>query len=78
MPEVDEYLKFAASNFKQAEEHLEDAECSLHTLVERLDDCLELLRQIPHDELLFLLEQQDGFVPENRPVKTKELHPVSS
>ena len=78
MPEIDEYLKLAASKFKQAEEHLEDAEYSLHTLAERLDNCLKLIRQIPHDELLFLLEQQDGFVPENRPVKTKELHPVSS
>ena len=77
MPEIDEYLKRAASNFKQAEEYLEDAECSLHTLAERLDNCLKLLRQIPHDELL-LLEQPDVFVPDSRPVEIKELHLVSS
>ena len=53
MPEVDEYLKLSASKLKSAEVHLEEAECSLQTLKERLDNCLELLKEIPRDESLF-------------------------
>jgi hypothetical protein len=76
MPEVEEYLKLAASGFKIAEACLEDAECSLHTLVERLEDCSELLKKIPHDELL-LWKQLDINVSDSQSIDIKELHPVS-
>ena len=46
MPEADDYFKLAASNFKKAEAHLEDAERSLRLLREKLDNCLELVSNI--------------------------------
>ena len=76
MLEVDEYLKLTTSKLKSAEVYLEDAECSLHTLVERLDNCLELLKEIPRDES-HLGEQFNQFIPESRPTDITELQLVS-
>jgi hypothetical protein len=75
MPEVGEYLRLAVSNSKTAEAYLKDAECSLHILAERLENCLELLKEIPRDELL-LQEQLDAFDQKSQPVDDRELHLV--
>ena len=45
--------------------------------MERLDSCLQLLRQVSEEELLSL-EQSDARVPAGRPGKTRELHLVGS
>jgi hypothetical protein len=44
--------------------------------MERLDNCLELLKEIPRDELL-LEEQLAAFDRDSQPVDVKELHLVS-
>ncbi len=77
MFEVDEYLRMAASNFKTAEAHLRDAEDALHMLRERLENCLELMKKIPHDDLVFG-EQVDTSVPDSQPFDIGELHLVGS
>ena len=77
MPQVDECLKLAASNFKIAEAHLEDAEVSLHTLLEKLDYCLERLKNVPRDASL-LREQPDIKVPGSQPMGAGELDLVKS
>jgi acetyl-CoA carboxylase carboxyltransferase component len=50
MLETDGLFRLAASNFEQAETHLDDAEVQLQKLRARLDKCLELVRQMPRDE----------------------------
>jgi hypothetical protein len=77
MFEVDEYLRMAASNFKTAEAHLKDAEDGLHMLRERLENCLELMKKIPRDDLVFG-EQLATPVPDSRPFDTRELRLVGS
>ena len=77
MPEVDEYLKLAASSFKIAEERFKDAEDALHTLKVELENCAERLAEIPHIDLLSW-EQLGINVPDSRPAEIKELHLVSS
>jgi hypothetical protein len=77
MFEVDEYLKMAASNFKTAEAHLKDAEDGLHALRERLENCLELMKKIPHDEPVFE-EQLDTAVHDSQPCDIEELYLVGS
>ena len=77
MPEIDEYLRLAASNFKIAEERFKDAEDALRTLIVELENCAERLAKIPHIDLLSW-EQLGINVPESRPVEIKELHLVSS
>lgn len=74
MPEVDEYLKLAASSFKTAEAQLGDAEDSLQTLVERLDNCLKLMKQIPRDETLSW--EQPGAFEQDQPFNIKASPPV--
>ena len=77
MFEVDEYLKMAASNFKTAEAHLKDAEDGLHMLRERLENCFELLKKIPHDDLVFT-EQIDTSVHDSQPFNIEEFNLVGS
>ncbi len=77
MFEVDEYLKMAALNFKTAEAHLKDAEDDLHMLRERLENCLELMKELPHDYLVSG-EQSETSVHDSQPFDIMELHPVGS
>ena len=77
MPEIDEYLKLAASSFKTAEERFQDAEDALRTLKVELENCADRLAKIPHIDLLSW-EQLGIDVPDGRPVESKELHLVGS
>jgi hypothetical protein len=56
MHKVDEYLRLAASNSKIAENRLKDAEDELHTLTEKLETCLELIKRLPRDESLLRVQ----------------------
>ena len=76
MIEVTDYLKVAASNFKTAERHLKDAEDSLRTLSEKLEDCLECMRQMKQDEVDSYI-YPDAFICDSQPLEVRELHPVS-
>ena len=76
MCEVTEYLKLAASNSEIAEAHLKVAEDELHTVVEKLEDCLELMTKLRQDKLL-LWDQLDTFVHDSQPLDSEELHLVS-
>ena len=75
MPGVDEYLNLTASNFKVAESYLGDAEGSLRTLGERLENCLKRLKGIPDDKSL-LWEQLETLVQDSQPVGIREMNLV--
>lgn len=65
---TDGYLRQAASNFRIAEAHLMDAEKELHKLVERLENCSKLMKNIPKSEVL-LWEQIDTIIQANQPAQ---------
>ena len=75
MLEADEYLLQAVSNFQLAEAHLKDTEEQLRRLVDRLEDCSEIIKRITKDEPL-LREPVDTVIQDNQPVGIKELEPV--
>ena len=77
MPEVDDYLKLAASSFKIAEERFKDAEDALRALEVELEHCADRLAKIPHIDLLSW-KQLGIDVTDYRPVDKKELYLVSS
>jgi hypothetical protein len=77
MPEVDEYIRLAASNFKIAEERFKDAEDALRTLQVELNTCAERLAGIRHIDLLSW-EQLGVNVPARRPAEIRGLHMVRS
>ncbi len=68
MPEVVDYLKHVASESIIAEQHLKDAEDSLHTLSERLEDFLGLIAE---------LRQYEPFLYDTLWFDTRELNLVS-
>ncbi len=74
---TDGYLRQAAHNFQIAEAHLMDAEKQLHQLVERLEYCSKLIKNIPGDELM-LWEQVDTIIHDTQPADATGLKPVGS
>jgi hypothetical protein len=72
MLDTDGYLRQAASSFRIAGAHLEDAEEQLHDCVRMLEDCAKLVRSIPGDELQ-LWEQVDGIIRDNETAVTREM-----
>ena len=68
MPEVTDYLKRVASESIIAEERLKDAEESLHTVVEKLEDFLGLIIE---------LRQYEPFLYDTLWFDTRELNLVS-
>ena len=50
MLETDGVLKMAASNYQEAESHLEGAELELRQLMQKLESCLKLMRNVSGSE----------------------------
>ena len=53
MDEVVCYLEMSALNSELAEAYLKDADDELSTLIERLEDCLELVTELRQCELFY-------------------------
>jgi hypothetical protein len=77
MLETDGVLRMAASNYQQAESHLEGAELELRRLMQKLESCLTLMRNASGTEPV-TRDEVEKLSQDEQPVSMDRMEMVGS